>query len=95
MSTIPSFGFVGIVLKVRFKLGVVLNKALPTVDFFEIFVNSVLQPFAVRDLAFLQPDVARGSAASEKIELPSTFSSPTRKTLAFGDRDDDLQRVVL
>src|SRR5207237_3938102 len=40
------------VLEFRQDLGVVLNKALRAVSFFEVFVDRVLQAFSIRDLTF-------------------------------------------
>ena len=47
----------GIVLEFGLELGVVLNESLRSVNFFQIFVNNVLKPLSVGDVACFEADI--------------------------------------
>ena len=72
----------------------VADKSLAAVNFLQIVKNSVLQTFAVRDLALFQADVGKDLLFGED-RVALDLDVAELKDAAFGNRNDDLQRVIL
>ena len=92
-STMPSFGFCGIVFEGRDRFGGVFDESLLPVKLLEVFKEALAYLFAVGDVAFVETDYCSDLVLGED-RVAFDFELTETINLSFHDRNGDAQSFI-